>query len=224
MRFAQYRALIWCAVVVGVTLAGPATADDEPVVSNLELMGRLTGQVAQELIESVPVTAGMGDVILVPNELTDQYEFTDNVIARVLTGAGHKVYQSEPGTQPAPLPDSVETRLQFEYQAIHFELSYPKIYRPFLIGGKKVKRRAEVRLLAKLVDPKDQSVVWIGEATRSFEDKFSYGELSEVEVGSFAFTKPDRSSSSLGKVVEPVVVSGIIIGLIYLFFSNQSNN
>jgi hypothetical protein len=72
-----------------------------------------------------------------------------------------------------------------------------------------------------LVDPTDQSVVWIGEAERSHKDKFSYGDLEEIEAGSFMFTKPEQKSTSWGKVVEPVVVSGIIIGLIYLFFSNQ---
>ena len=225
MPFNQHRALFWCFVVLATTLVVPAAAEDEAAVSNLELMTRLTGEVAEELIAGVPASANMGDVVLVSYQATDQYEFTDNVIARVLTAAGHKVYESTgaAGSQMTPQPGGASgTVLWFEYQAIHFDLTYPKIYRPFLVGGKKVKRKAQVRLLAKLVDPTDRSVIWIGEVTRSHDDQFPYGRLAEVEAGSFEFTKPTRSSTSWGKVIEPVVVSGIIIGLIYLFFSNQS--
>jgi hypothetical protein len=221
MPFNPYRALLCCLLVLAVVPVAPATAEHDEVVSNLELMTQLTGEAAKELIAGVPANATMGDVLLVPHEASDQYEFMDIVIARVLTAAGHKVYEAA-GSPGKPPGGASETALRFEYQALHFELSYPKIYRPFLIGGKRVKRSAEVRLLAKLVDPTDQSVVWIGEAARSHDDQFSYGRLTEVEAGTFEFTKPVRSSTSWGKVVEPVVVSGIIVGLIYLFFSNQS--
>jgi len=223
MPFNPYRALLCCLFVLAVVPAAPAAAEDEKVVSNLELMTRLTGEVAEELIAGIPASANMGDVLLVPHEAADHYEFMDNVITRVLTAAGHKVYAvGAAGSHAKPPGGTSETVLRLEYQALHFDLAYPKIYRPFLIGGKKVKRSAKVLLLAKLVDTTDQSVLWIGEAARSYDDQFSYGRLGDVEVGTFEFTKPARSSASWGKVVEPVVVSGIIIGLIYLFFSNQS--
>ncbi len=65
---------------------------------------------------------------------------------------------------------------------------------------------------------------WVGEAESSYEDSFPFGRISEVEDGAFAFTKPPRDGTNWGKIVEPVVVSGIIVGLIYLFFSNQTDN
>jgi len=218
MAIHQNRALIFCVVVFVVALAAPVVADDAPVLSNLELMTRLTSDVTTALMDSVPANIDVGSVILVPKEVGEQYTFTDNVIARVLTASGRKVFQGGVTTTPS---DSVRSTFRLEYQVIHFELSYPKIYRPFLIGGKKVKRSADVRLLFKLLDSDDQSVVWIGEATRSHDDKFSYSDLPEVEAGSFAFTTPEQSPRRWGKVLEPVVVSGIIIGLIYLFFANQ---
>ena len=45
-----------------------------------------------------------------------------------------------------------------------------------------------------------------------------------VEAGLYSFTKPERETKKWGRIVEPVVVSGIIVGLIYLFFSNQSGD
>ena len=114
--------------------------------------------------------------------------------------------------------------MELQYQARDFTLSYPKVYRSFLIGGRKVKRTARVNLLAKLIDTRDRSVVWVGEASDTYEDQFAHKHLAQVEAGLFEFTSPPKSQADLGKIVEPVVVSGIIVGLIYLFFSNQDNN
>ena len=85
-----------------------------------------------------------------------------------------------------------------------------------------MKRKADVGLHIKLVDPVDHSVIWLGDAAKDYEDQFSYGQIADVEAGTLAFTKPDKTSTKWGKIVEPVVVSGIIVGLIYLFFSNQN--
>jgi hypothetical protein len=207
-----------CLCAIAVISARPAAADDEPVPTNLEVMHDLVADVAKELLASVPADVAFGSVTLSPYANDDIYNFVGDVLTAVLTDAGHKVYQA----RQAP-PDTTGTRaMTLEYQAQHFSLTYPKIYRPFLIGGKKVKRKASVGLSVKLVDATDQSVAWIGDASKSYEDQFSYGKLAEVEAGTLAFTKPPRSSTKWGKVVEPVVVSGIIIGLIYLFFANQN--
>ncbi len=48
--------------------------------------------------------------------------------------------------------------------------------------------------------------------------------LFQVENDLFTFTKPEKKATNWSKIVEPVVVSGIIVGLIYLFFSNQSSD
>ncbi len=219
MSFGRFRVVLGC-LLFATTVPGLATSEEAPVVSNLELMGKLVSEAAGELVGSVPADLQWGHVVLAPFARDEQYQFTDNVFARVLTAAGHRVYESASKASG----DADGGTLRLEYQALSFGLSYPKIYRPYLIGGKRVKRKAEVRVLAKLIDPADGSVLWIGETSRSHEDRFSYGELAEVEAGSFAFTKPPRSSAKWGKIIEPVVVTGIIVGLIYLFFSNQDNS
>ena len=60
-------------------------------------------------------------------------------------------------------------------------------------------------------------------SSKHFEDQFSYSQVNDVEQGDFSFTKPPHDATNWGKIVEPVVVSGIIVGLIYLFFSNQTD-
>ena len=73
--------------------------------------------------------------------------------------------------------------LNIEFQIIDFDLRYTKIYRSFLIGGKKVKRSADIRVTVRLVDPSDGLIVWVGEAFRSHDDGFPYGEIDDVEAG-----------------------------------------
>jgi hypothetical protein len=81
-----------------------------------------------------------------------------------------------------------------------------------------------VRINATLTDPADGRVVWVGEVARDTSDEIDYGKALQIEQGNYAFNKPVVPSAGWGLYVEPVFVTGIIVGLIYLFFSNQSNN
>lgn len=110
------------------------------------------------------------------------------------------------------------------YQNVVFNVKYVDSHRSFIIGGKRVERHAAVRMTATLTDPADGHVVWVGEAARDSNDEIDYGKAMQIEEGSYAFNKPVVPSAGWGKYVEPVFVTGIIVGLIYLFFSNQSDN
>ena len=111
-----------------------------------------------------------------------------------------------------------------QYQNVVFNVKYLDSHRSFVIGGKRVERSAAVRIQATLTDPADGRVVWVGEAARDNNDEIDYGHASQIEQGVYAFNRPIVPSAGWGKYVEPVFVTGIIVGLIYLFFSNQSDN
>lgn len=222
MRFKQRRGPLLCAVLLWMAAAAGPVAADEPTVSNVDLMNKLTSESVDEILTRVPDNFHSRDVVLVPYALDERYEFIDNVFTRILTAKGFRVRAGVAGN--AASKARTDSGFVLEYQATDFNLAYPKIYRSYLIGGRRVQRSADVRLIAKVVDPADDSVVWMGEAGRSSRDQFSYGELPTVEAGVFAFTKPPRKTTNWGKIAEPVVVSGIIVGLIYLFFSNQTDS
>jgi hypothetical protein len=188
-------------------------------------MDELTAEIVDELLRGVNGKTGTREIRLDPYAASEEYEFINNVFMRVLTSKGYKTF--EIGT--TLISDSVIVKeygargYRLEYQTLDFGLSYPKIYRSYFIGGRKVKRRANLRLVAKVLDPMDDSILWVGEASRSYEDRFPYGKISQVEEGVFEFNKPPRPANNWGNIVEPVVVSGIVVGLIYLFFSNQTD-
>jgi hypothetical protein len=211
----------------------PARGADR-VKSNFDVMDKLASEVCAELVSQIPADLPERDIRMAAFGSDGRYELIANAFARSLSGAGYRAYMPV----PAPRPDSSSASgaaadtasateggagLRLEFEAIEFTLRYPEIYRSHLVGGKVVKRAAEVRVLAKLVEPRDGLVVWMSEAASSYADQFSYGELEEVEASLYDFTKPPRESKNWGKIVEPVVVTGIIVGLIYLFFSNQGD-
>lgn len=110
------------------------------------------------------------------------------------------------------------------YQNVAFGVAYPDVYRSHLIGGKRVKRRADVRVHATATDGRTGEVLWVGEATRERNDEFDMDDAASVEQGVYPFARPVLPGGGWGRYAEPVFVTGIIVGLIYLFFSNQSDN
>jgi len=123
-------------------------------------------------------------------------------------------------TTPAPANPG---NLVLTFQNVAFGISYPDVYRSHLVGGKHVKRTAGVRVHATLTDGGSGRVLWVGEAARERADEFEFGDSARVEQGLYQFSRPVLPGSSWGKIAEPVFVTGIIVGLIYLFFSNQSD-
>jgi hypothetical protein len=123
----------------------------------------------------------------------------------------------------APQYDGATAPLTLQYQNVVFDLDYVDSHRAFMVGGKRVDRRASVRILTTLSDDTGK-VVWVGEASREHSDEIDYGDAARVEQGMYQFNRPMVPSSGWSKAVEPVFVTGVIVGLIYLFFSNQSDN
>jgi hypothetical protein len=206
----------------------PVLADpEESVKTNLEVVKALTADAIEEMMATVPEGVKADEVWVASVGRDERYNFVFNVLTGKLTANGIKVHDrmghaASDSSGAVAASAATGNELWLEFEILDFDLEYTKIYRKFLIGGKKVKRRADVSLLAKLVDSSDGLVLWQGEASKTYSDQFAYSQIDEVEAGLHEFSKPPREGRSWGKVVEPIAVSAIIVGLIYLFFSNQS--
>ncbi len=207
--------------LVGLVAVVPVSSfAEEPALSNLDLMTALSRQVVDRLIDNFGGEVTGGAIRLAPLANTEEYLFLENVFSRALAERNIRLVER---TAPGADADSVRV-FAVEFQAMLFDVHYPKAYRAYLFGGKRVKREARVRIFAKLVSSRDGSVVWIGEEQAERADQFSYGDIGRVQEGSFEFVKAEVPRSGWGKVLEPVFVSAIVVGMIYLFFSNQSDS
>ena len=210
--------------IVCATLAATVSAVGvraaEQTASNIDLMQNLTAEVVKELHGKFAPSLSGRAVQLKPAATTEDYTFVSNVFREELTTLGVKVIDSAAALD-VNAPDAP---LILQYQNVVFNLKYVDSHRSFVIGGKRVERSAAVRIMTTLTDPADGRVVWVGEAARDNNDEIDYGHAAEIEQGTYTFNKPVVPSAGWGKYVEPVFVTGIIVGLIYLFFSNQSDN
>lgn len=209
----------FCAVIIVLlscsVFATPAICDHELVPTNLDLMTGMTSEIAGELYDQFAAELGGRGVKLKPFANDERYQFLSNIFMSILSDRGLKVYQS----------NATGDLFTVEYQAITFDLSYPRVYRSWLFfGGKRVERRTGVTILATVYDQATGSVVWVGQGTRETVDEFAHGDVDRIEEGTFEFARPGLPTSGWSKLVEPIFVSGIVVGLIYLFFSNQNSD
>jgi hypothetical protein len=161
----------------------------------------------------------------------EDYVFVGNVFMDVLTRHEVKTIAAAPPSASAAPETTVVAEgmgaagdLVLTYQNVAFAIAYPDVYRSHLVGGKRVKRRADIRVHATVTDAKSGEVLWVGEASRESSDEFDFDDAARVEQGVYQFARPVIPGGGWGKYAEPVFVTGIIVGLIYLFFSNQSDN
>jgi hypothetical protein len=213
--------VIVTATFVALSLSAVPAAADELPPTNLELMNDISSQAIAELLDRFSSQLSGHSVVLKPFAVNEQYQFLTNVFTAALTDRGIKTFPPGASRAEDPMPGN---DVVLQYQATTFNLTYPKVYRSHLIGGKRVRRRAEVTLLATLVDNRDGSVAGVAEAGREYQDQFDHDDVGLMEEGNYQFTRPPVPSSGWGRYAEPVLVTGIVVGLIYLFFSNQSDN
>lgn len=212
-------------VVLAVALtvaATPAAGAEEPVPSNLDLMIRLSNEVVEDILAKIENDVRGRRLMVKPYASTEDYLLLDDVFTRVLEARGIEAVGQTAQTTAAT-DATVDKPYLLDFKLPVFRLSYPDVYRNHMVGGKKVRREASVRVSAKLLSDTGD-IVWIGESQAATEDQFSHGDRKRVEEGTYAFVKPEMPNSNWGKIVEPVFVSAIIVGMIYLFFSNQSDS
>jgi hypothetical protein len=100
-------------------------------------------------------------------------------------------------------------------------VDYPRLFRSGLFGGLHVERRALVTLSAKLMRPDTRAVYWVGSADTSLADYVRKSEVPLLEDAAIPETKGNVPTQSWQKMVEPVLVVGLIIGLVSLFYTNR---
>jgi hypothetical protein len=114
-------------------------------------------------------------------------------------------------------------KYRLSYQIIRLSLSYPRISRKLWFGPREVTRAAQVDIFAQLIDLTTGDIMWVRESHKKYNDTIDYSRLKEVEEAQYDFTRPPRHEFKMTRLLEPLVVGGIVVGLVYLFFSNQSN-
>jgi len=135
------------------------------------------------------------------------------------THKSEAVYDS-PGENPETPPAESDLPLMV-VSVDESSVDYPRLFRSGLFGGLHVERRAIVTLSAKLMRPDTRAVYWVGQADTSFADYVRKSEVPLLEDAAIPETRGTVPQQSWQKMVEPVLVIGLIVGLVSLFYTNR---
>jgi hypothetical protein len=199
-------------VLVGsCTAAWRALAQPNPP-SNFELVRAAARSASAELVRKLPradkplalrALGGHEGALLVESALSAE-----------LAAAGSTVRTR---------PESLDVVLEFE--VVDLGLAYTRTWRHAWLGERRVERQARCRLFARLVDEAAASLLWADQAEAKVVDEIAQDKLGDVEEkGSAPYLQSTLPPQRWNKYVEPVVVTGIIVGLIVLFFANQNTS
>lgn len=200
------------ALAVTLLAAGPARPETAP--TNYELVREAARAASAQLLAGLGDRAGEAALGLRAVGSSPGNFLVENALSGVLTAAGHEVRTR---------PDSTGPVLEFE--VVDIGLAYVSVHRHRLLGGRRVEREARARIFLRLLSEDRAGIVWSDQAESRLRDEVSAEQLQDLEEK----TPPDYLKATLparrwNKLVEPVVVTGILVGLIVLFFSNQDTS
>jgi len=193
----------------------------EELITNYQVIEKISGEAVDELMANMPSLQKEKLLLLVKGKGVGKIDDAFlNVLIKKMKDSGIRV------STTAPSEDSTgeQPDYEFNYQLVKLNLRYADINRSHLVGSKRVDRLAEIGIFSQIIDRSNGDIFWVGETSKKFEDTISYSLLDRVEDPDIEYTRPVRKELRWSRLVEPVIVTGIVTGLVYLFFSNQSSN
>jgi len=207
------RGAVLAALTWGLGVAGAVPAVGAP--TNYVLVRDTARAACDQLADAAGKQSTVRSVTLQAKGTAAGNFLVENTLAAAMTAAGWRV---------TTRPDS-SSGMVLEYEVVDLGLSYTHSYRNAWLGEKRVAREARARVFARLVDQGANKVLWADQAESRQSDEVAAKELPALEEKNPAdYVKATLPPQRWNRLVEPVVVTAIIAGLIILFFSNQNTS
>jgi len=130
-----------------------------------------------------------------------------------LTGtAAMETLRSESEPPPLRLEASIESR----------SVVYLRRVGRFPFGSKGIERLVTLRAQSRLVDEASGEVVWARTGAGQLLDLVPSGDVEAVASSGKGMFRPGLPPKPGLRFLEPVIVAGVVVGLIVLFYSNRT--
>ena len=221
MRAMLHRLAPWgvCLLVWGLGAAAlpagaaePAPLTVEAVPTNLGLVHAMAAEVAAATLAELG--AATGDCVFI----APRSEHSGNGILELALAEAAR----QRGLKAAAGPADCGQHLEFH--VLELRIAYTGVDRSALWTRKEIERHGICVLATRLLDAATGTELAVTQREVLMADRFPYDLRELVASPSYPFTTPELSERDWSKSAEPFVVTGMIAGLIYLFFSNQSGN
>jgi hypothetical protein len=212
------------------TTFATATVVDEPVVrargpavppTNFQVVALVARTAFGRAMASCPVDSGTR-VLVAPSESHPLNFMAEQAVLQGLSRRGVTAL-----VRRTLIPDDSLATVGgasgepvLEYQLASARITYLRL-RGWLPGRVKIERQGLVEGTLTLRDPHTSAILWTQPASYNLVDAFPRGRLALVEDARFGELKGTVPGRTVDKAVEPIVVVGIVAGLIALFFQNR---
>jgi hypothetical protein len=200
-------------------LKGATFPGGRPVAMVTPAPGDTLGLLTQSLMErmkalGIPVRLARGETLPpgmenangIPTGTTPG----DSAAAASAAAASAASHQSDPA---GPL----QLRVLVEGSGV----TYVRRLGSFPFGTKGYERLAGMRASATLFDPQNGDVVWTRSAARNASDVVAKGDVAYAASGS-GYLNPPVPRGGGTRWLEPMIVIGVVAGLVVLFYSNRN--
>jgi hypothetical protein len=211
LEYSRARAALVVALAGALFVPGAGLAGTRP--TNYEMVRDTAREACDSLAASLGAATAARSAGLRGAGASSGNFLVENTLSSALTAAGWTV-STRADTATGPV---------VEFDVVDLGLSYPHSYRNAWLGEKRVVREARARIFARLVG--GSKVQWADQSEARRRDEVPASALPELEEKNAAdYVKATLPPQRWNRLVEPVIVTGIIAGLILLFFSNQNTN
>jgi hypothetical protein len=220
--------------------SGPKAAEDtvltsadvaiEPIVrsrgpripaTNLQLTSVVANTAVERAMRGAPLDSGAA-VLLAPAESHPLNFVLEHAVLRELGRRGVTAQ-----VRRSIIPDDSLLAVTanpgepvLEYQLASARVTYLRLT-GWLPGRVNIERQSLVEAALTLREPATARVLWTGDATYNLVDQFRRGQLELVEDARFTDLQSPPPQRNVDKVLEPVIVVGVVAGLVALFFQNR---
>ena len=212
------------------TVLSVAETEVEPIVrsrgprvpaTNLQLTSMVANTAFDRALAKAPIDSG-GRVTLAPVGPNPLNFIVETAVLRHLAKRGiTATVRREPLPEDSTLAEAVGSHDPvLEYRLATARVTYLRLV-GWLPGRVHIERQALVEGQLVLRDPATLRVLWLGDAAYNLLDSFPRGQLSLVEDPNQPSLKSAVPSRNIDKLVEPVIVVAIVVGLVALFFQNR---
>lgn len=212
------------------TVFSVSQADLQPIVrsrgprvpvTNLQMVGLVARAGFDRGLASAPVDTGT-HVILAPAESHPLNFVIEHSILRHLANRGvtATVRRTIIPDDSLAVVGGATADPVLEYQLASARVTYLRLV-GWLPGRVKIERQALVEGGLTLRDPRDARVLWSGDASYNLVDAFPRSSVPLVEDPRYTDLKSEVPQRNVDKVIEPVIVVGVVAGLVALFFQNR---
>ncbi len=104
---------------------------------------------------------------------------------------------------------------------MELSVTYAQTRRSWILGGKQIPRVASCEISAVLIDPQGNIVLTAREGS-VIESTVSPSDIVILESSTERWANGELSEEESGNILEPLVVTGVVTALVYLFYSSRN--